>query len=755
MSRWRWGPIHWSVTFVLMALVVIAGLAGVTITALRVELAQLHSTARADHVTRERLALWRLDSHLLPAFGIENNRPYSHYWALTAPFPAVDTDQDTLVTGSVRIPSPLLSADLPAWMVLHFQIDPERGWTSPQVITPELEERLTAPPLELRLPNVTAERAQWLDRLRTTLPSPGVIAQLSDSEAETTVSQPIPSEDETAWAKPSDGRGAVIMRSPPKDPGVSTERPGLGLGMAGATRLPPGVMPGRILGYAPSQQQAAIAPNNDRFSANSQLSNYAKIPGPQVANAEQTPEEREFNARSRAAQKSQEYRGGIENAQNGPRFGQGGEQARVIPPIAEDAAGKKGSEGQLPLLPSNYNEKGVPQMPGIQNIGIPQNIDAIRPAIRKSPPMPHPGSVHLGSFRTRWLTAKDGSQILVLARAVQLGHKTVYQGLVIDWSLLRAELEQQVTDLFPTGHLNPVTGPGEFAPERAMTALPVQLDPGEPPASASAGWTPLRVGLLMAWTTALLALGAVTAAGRALVGLSERRIRFVSAVTHELRTPLTSLRLYLDLLSSGLIEDPDKQKEYLATLTSESDRLNRLIENVLDFARLEKQSVRAILQPTAVNAILDEVQQTWGDRCRTDGRELILHSTWPIDQPILTDSRMVNQVLGNLIDNSRKYARESTDPRIWVWAKPGSANTITFEVEDRGPGIPASDRRSIFQAFRRGEHADTQAGGAGLGLALARHWVELLGGELDYRPANGGTGACFRITLPNPKNESP
>ena len=96
-----------------------------------------------------------------------------------------------------------------------------------------------------------------------------------------------------------------------------------------------------------------------------------------------------------------------------------------------------------------------------------------------------------------------------------------------------------------------------------MTALPVQLDPGPEPELPPAGWTPLRIGLVLAWIAAIIAFAAVGFAGWRLIDLAERRIRFVSAVTHELRTPLTSLRLYLDLLVSGMIQDEAKRQEYL------------------------------------------------------------------------------------------------------------------------------------------------------------------------------------------------
>jgi signal transduction histidine kinase len=367
------------------------------------------------------------------------------------------------------------------------------------------------------------------------------------------------------------------------------------------------------------------------------------------------------------------------------------------------------------------------------------------------PPAPGaiaPTVVHLGSMRPQWVTAPDGTDMLVLVRAVKLQNKTVYQGVVLDWAKLQDALKDEVKNLFPAAVIVPVKDPATVSPDRAMTALPVQLEPGPQPELPPAGWTPLRIGLVIAWAAAFIAIAAVGFSGWSLIDLAERRIRFVSAVTHELRTPLTSLRLYLDMLLSGMIEDEAKRREYLNTLAMESDRLHRLIDNVLDFAKLEKRKKNGDVKPERVGELLDTVGATWSDRVAQDGKELIVVSTLPAEREVCTDAAMIQQIVGNLIDNARKYTRDAADQRIWLWAKPGVGNTVLIEVEDRGPGVPASERKAIFKPFRRGEHADATAGGAGLGLALAKSWAEVLGATLTYRPADGGVGACFRLELP-------
>src|SRR6516225_10395556 len=157
-----------------------------------------------------------------------------------------------------------------------------------------------------------------------------------------------------------------------------------------------------------------------------------------------------------------------------------------------------------------------------------------------------------------------------------------------------------------------------------MSALPLQLDPGSAWTTATAPvWTPLRIGVALAWTAALVA---VALGGRSLIELSQRRIRFVSAVTHELRTPLTTLRLYLDMLTGGLVREEQQKDEYLHTLHAEADRLHRLIANVLDFSRLEDQRPRLAKSTVRLGNLLDQLGATWQSRCKDAGKELVIEN---------------------------------------------------------------------------------------------------------------------------------
>jgi signal transduction histidine kinase len=114
---------------------------------------------------------------------------------------------------------------------------------------------------------------------------------------------------------------------------------------------------------------------------------------------------------------------------------------------------------------------------------------------------------------------------------------------------------------------------------------------------------------------------------------------------------------------------------------------------------------------------------------------------------VTTDPGLVEQIVGNLIDNAQKYSRDAKDPRI-VLRTLASDDRLAIEVEDRGPGVTKVERCAIFRPFRRGHNADVKAGGVGLGLALATRWAQLLGGTLSVGAGGEDVGACFRLELP-------
>ncbi|MEO2091741.1 MAG: hypothetical protein ABGY75_19975, partial [Gemmataceae bacterium] len=193
---------------VLLAALVVGGLVWVTVSALRVERAEQLAAARAAQTARERLALWRLDSHMLAPLGVENNRQFNNYSTLAPPALVVLDEVGLPKPDPGRVPSPLLSADLPAWMLLHVQLDPAGGWSSPLVPDSDLAARLEGEPLGLPLLNCTAERATLLDTLRRTLPADHTRLALAEQDRSDPDNAPfvvpltVPLCDEPATGKP-------------------------------------------------------------------------------------------------------------------------------------------------------------------------------------------------------------------------------------------------------------------------------------------------------------------------------------------------------------------------------------------------------------------------------------------------------------------------------------------------------------------------------------------------------------------------
>lgn len=803
---------------ILLAILVVGGLTWVSVASLRVEESQRRSAVQAQAANQERLALWRLDSHMLSPLGLENNRPYSHYTALHAPSHIVIDETGSPSVDPGRVPSPLLGAELPEWVKLHVQIDANSGWQSPQVISAELAERLKTGPLELSLTNVTPERAAHLDDLRAAFSTAGVLKRLAEQDRIEPVEEayivPVPLADEPSTEKPGPSSDdAVGLMRESGESWLVTE----------AAELHRDRFEAKLGGTARRGIYCEL-PDDGRSKDNSKTTQYQgesekKAPGlpadqayPPLAQ-EQLPApllvaprprelssaelDRDAQARKLAVDKANTMRGGYAN---GPGKTQAVPQAPVMKQSNEKEGQAIGPFNNSVLLPDQLTVQWIENMtrsiqnranddlskgqtaktdakktiepkPGEPSLPVPggsragagggidgrfaesktrasrgQGFGSSDLADAKPGPIVAPVAVHLGPMRARWLADETGNQHLFLLRSVKLGSRVVYQGLAVDWPKLQSALRAELADIFPAAELRPAISDSEPAHERTMTALPVRLDPGTDATPAPEGWSPLRSGLVIAWAAALLAIGAVAFGGRAILAMSERRIRFASAVTHELRTPLTAMQLHLDLLNSGLVQDEDKKSEFLATITSEAQRLNQLVENVLAFAKLEKRSAQAQAKWVPVEDVQRIIRQTWTERLSTEGFELVINSTASVRSEVHIDPRVLEQVLGNLIDNARKYAKSATDRRIWLWIKPAGEGRLSFEVEDRGPGIPDAEQRSIFQTFRRGS-SSTDTGGAGLGLSLAKQWAELFGGALSYRPPEGGTGACFRLEL--------
>lgn len=345
--------------------------------------------------------------------------------------------------------------------------------------------------------------------------------------------------------------------------------------------------------------------------------------------------------------------------------------------------------------------------------------------------------VNEGIMRPLWIDDQ-----LILARRVESDDQILIQGCWLDWERIQATLREEVADLLPDVRFHPLEDVAQIRLGQALATLPVQLeidrekitallklDPSSLPLLPKGGG--IMTALIFAWSC----LGFVAIAGaillNGLIQLSERRGAFVSAVTHELRTPLTTFRMYAEMLAERMVPTPEKQQQYAQTMRVEADRLSHLVENVLQFARLERNHRRARQESTSWDQLLDRFLDRLQQRADQCGMELNVNLEEPDRvRKFSSDPVILEQILFNLVDNACKYARGSDDKRIDLTVR-FPEQRMQVSIRDYGPGISENDRRRMFLPFRKSDQlaADT-AQGVGLGLALCRRMARALGGKL-------------------------
>jgi signal transduction histidine kinase len=235
----------------------------------------------------------------------------------------------------------------------------------------------------------------------------------------------------------------------------------------------------------------------------------------------------------------------------------------------------------------------------------------------------------------------------------------------------------------------------------------------------------------------------VVADARRQLALAQQKSDFVSNVSHELKTPLTSIRMFAELMQSGRPGTESKHPQYLRIIMVEAERLTRLINNVLDFARIERRQKRFDKKPLDLHEVVGRI---W------EGHELHLREAgfsarWegaPGPYPVVGDEDALAQILVNLLSNAEKYSRERQEVELHSYIDGGK---VCVSVLDRGAGVPAGEERKIFEAFYRA-HDSLSNGiqGSGLGLTLAQRLAREHGGEILYQAREGG-GSNFTLRL--------
>jgi signal transduction histidine kinase len=273
------------------------------------------------------------------------------------------------------------------------------------------------------------------------------------------------------------------------------------------------------------------------------------------------------------------------------------------------------------------------------------------------------------------------------------------------------------------------------------------LDPAKLGQAANA--TRLTLGLMIAVLLVAMVVGSwliVSDLNRQMT-LARQKTDFVSNVSHELKTPLTSIRMFSELLAEGRVNDQAKQRSYLHIITAEAGRLTRLINNVLDFARLERGEKKYNFNECDLLGLVRETAESY--RPHLENLGFTLQSELPTAPvKVRGDCDALAQVVVNLLSNAEKYSNHEKQITIRMAQHESPLPYAEVQVLDCGLGVPRGCEEKIFEKFYRA-HDSLASGiqGSGLGLTLARQIARAHGGDVVYQARDGG-GSCFALRLP-------
>jgi len=258
---------------------------------------------------------------------------------------------------------------------------------------------------------------------------------------------------------------------------------------------------------------------------------------------------------------------------------------------------------------------------------------------------------------------------------------------------------------------------------------------------------------VLGWVTLVLAIvlvgGFITLyrSGLSQIALARQQQDFVSAVSHELKSPLTSIRMYGEMLKEGWA-DEEKRQSYYEFIHDESERLSRLISNVLQLASITRNEPQFDLKPTNVAELMRSTESKIASQVERAGFELRFDTAEDAGRATINvDADCFAQMIINLVDNAIKFSRNADNKTIEISSQRSGGNRIMFSVRDYGPGIPKDQMKKIFQLFYRSESELTrETVGTGIGLAIVHQLAVAMDGNVDM--VNAEPGAEFRLWFP-------
>ncbi len=227
--------------------------------------------------------------------------------------------------------------------------------------------------------------------------------------------------------------------------------------------------------------------------------------------------------------------------------------------------------------------------------------------------------------------------------------------------------------------------------------------------------------------------------------IQKRNAEFVSAVSHEMKTPLAGIKAYVELLADGDAEDEKTREEFLSVIAAQADRLQRLVENMLNITRIEAGVVGVNKQPRSLNDILEEALRVVQPTAEAKNIQLLSELS-SMYLGVLADRDMLLQAAINLLSNAVKYTHPGG--RVTLRSRL-VGEQIHFEVQDTGVGLSPEDCRRVFEKFYRVKKDKDMASGTGLGLPLAKHIVEDVHGGRLLVESTLGAGSTFSVILPS------
>jgi two-component system phosphate regulon sensor histidine kinase PhoR len=295
----------------------------------------------------------------------------------------------------------------------------------------------------------------------------------------------------------------------------------------------------------------------------------------------------------------------------------------------------------------------------------------------------------------------------------------------------------------------PLDRPGKFLFEKAFPTTLYLWRLQVAPAPAGMLATEERARRRSEYLLITLTLGIILAGTVFLLYVNQRERRanqlksdFISNVSHELKTPLSLIRMFGEMIALGKLKSPEKAKEYADIITRESERLTRLIDNVLDFSRMERGRSAYEFQLGSLGEVVERSLDVYRHRVEREGFKLVTKIDAGLP-PAFIDENAMTLLLLNLLENAVKYGKGEISVYLGQVGE-----RLRLVVSDQGPGIPRDEQKRIFDRFYRTREArGTNVRGSGIGLALVKHIAEAHGGGVAVE-SEPGRGASFIVDVP-------